>query len=347
MATLTQVLSDTADEAADLWVSPAPAQSVPRLDGRLLGRDDGGTAVTFLREYVAQNRPCIIVNALSNTEDWKATAERWTREYLVHKCANRPVHVNVTPNGWGDAVAAMGGAGDVFVKPEEREMTLRDFHSALDSNRAGERIVYLSHQDDNLRSEFPELLADLGSTFPQCLTTVAFGPERGAEPEAVNLWIGDECAVSSTHRDFYENLYCVVRGEKTFTLLPPCAMPFMHEQRGLDQARYVERTDGAWAIEREPDSPPVSWIPLDPGRPGEVDRTRYPRFAMAEKLAVHCSVRAGEVLFLPHGWLHRVSQTRETVSVNFWYDMPFGALFVLENAFERAVALLDRNGEAL
>lgn len=29
----------------------------------------------------------------------------------------------------------------------------------------------------------------------------------GNEPEATNLWIGDDRAVSSLHKDFYENMY--------------------------------------------------------------------------------------------------------------------------------------------
>lgn len=36
----------------------------------------------------------------------------------------------------------------------------------------------------------------------------------GNEPDAVNLWIGDERSVSSMHRDPYQNMYAVVVGEK-------------------------------------------------------------------------------------------------------------------------------------
>lgn len=39
--------------------------------------------------------------------------------------------------------------------------------------------------------------------------------------DAVNLWIGDERSVSATHKDHFENMYAVISGEKTFTLLPP------------------------------------------------------------------------------------------------------------------------------
>ena len=32
---------------------------------------------------------------------------------------------------------------------------------------------------------------------------------------------------SSVHKDHYENLYCVVSGAKTFTLLPPTDQPWV------------------------------------------------------------------------------------------------------------------------
>jgi jumonji domain-containing protein 7 len=57
-------------------------------------------------------------------------------------------------------------------------------------------------------------------------------------PDAVNLWIGDSRSVTSIHSgesdnsfarfvngpsapDPYENIYCVIRGKKIFTLFPP------------------------------------------------------------------------------------------------------------------------------
>ena len=32
---------------------------------------------------------------------------------------------------------------------------------------------------------------------------------------------------SSVHKDNYENIYCVVRGEKVFTLIPPTDQAFI------------------------------------------------------------------------------------------------------------------------
>lgn len=80
-------------------------------------------------------------------------------------------------------------------------------------------------------------------------------------PDAVNFWLGEEHAVTSSrfylysfhflgtlgptfksikwcpiknltfhlavHKDHYENLYCVISGEKKFILLPPTDRPFI------------------------------------------------------------------------------------------------------------------------
>ena len=34
----------------------------------------------------------------------------------------------------------------------------------------------------------------------------------GKNPDAINFWMGDGRAVTSTHKDPYENIYCVVKG---------------------------------------------------------------------------------------------------------------------------------------
>ena len=49
----------------------------------------------------------------------------------------------------------------------------------------------------------------------------------GKEPDAINFWMGDGRAVTSTHKDPYENIYCVVRGYKDITLFPPSDLPWL------------------------------------------------------------------------------------------------------------------------
>jgi len=48
---------------------------------------------------------------------------------------------------------------------------------------------------------------------------------------------------------------------------------------------------------------------------------KYPKLAYAHPMRIH--VREGDMLYLPALWYHRVTQTCETVGINYWYDMRF------------------------
>jgi len=51
----------------------------------------------------------------------------------------------------------------------------------------------------------------------------------GKSFDAFNFWMGEKRSVSSLHKDPYENIYCVINGEKHFTLIPPVYYPFLKE----------------------------------------------------------------------------------------------------------------------
>ncbi|KAI9537792.1 JmjC domain-containing protein 7 [Dissostichus eleginoides] len=136
-------------------------------------------------------------------------------------------------------------------------------------------------------------------------------------PDAVNFWLGEASAVTSMHKDHYENLYCVISGEKNFILLPPTDRPFI--PYGMYQpAVYHQRDDGEFEVVDQSDSEKVPWIPLDPLDP---DLDRFPQYGSAQP--VRCSVKAGEMLFLPSLWFHHVQQSHGCIAVNFWYDMEY------------------------
>ncbi len=61
-------------------------------------------------------------------------------------------------------------------------------------------VPYYSLQNDCLRQELPMVAAMVPPCLP--LTTESFG----TEPDAVNLWIGDERSTTTTHKDHYENV---------------------------------------------------------------------------------------------------------------------------------------------
>ena len=165
--------------------------------------------------------------------------------------------------------------------------------------------------------------------------------------------MGNSDAVTSMHKDHYENLYAVIQGEKTFILHPPTDLPNIPYCQ-YTVARYYETEDGNFDVvdeqkeisyeddenaaestsnEAEEDgenaeesdkckvksrNEKVSWIAIDPLNP---DFDTYPRYAKCHRYIA--KVSAGDLLYLPSLWFHHVTQTDETIAVNFWYDMEF------------------------
>lgn len=300
-------LAECSQEAHDLYLN----QSVPYLDGP-------PEPLQFHRDWIAPNKPCIIRNAFSH---WPALS-KWSPDYLREKVGSKVISVAVTPNGYADAVN-----GDRFVMPEERQMS---FSSVLDIIEGkvdkGGGVFYVQKQCSNLLQELPELTADVQPHIAWMSTAL------GKLPDAVNFWLGEANAITSMHKDHYENLYCVVSGEKHFVLIPPTDRPFI--PYGLFQpAIYHQRDDGEFEVIDQSDSEMVPWIPLDPLNP---DLERYPQYRRARPL--HCSVKAGEMLYLPSLWFHHVQQSHGCIAVNFWYDMDYDIKY---NYFQLQEALCE------
>ncbi|KAM3870921.1 bifunctional peptidase and (3S)-lysyl hydroxylase JMJD7 [Diretmus argenteus] len=283
-------LKDFSQEAHELYLN----KSVPYLE-------QPPAPLELYRDWIAPNKPCIIRNAFN---DWPALS-RWTPSYLRETVGSKVISVAVTPNGYADAVN-----GDRFVMPEERHMT---FSSLLDVVEGKEKrgVFYVQKQCSNLTEELSELTADMQPHIPWMSHAL------GKFPDAVNFWLGEGSAVTSMHKDHYENLYCVISGEKHFILLPPTDRPFI--PYGLYQpAVYRQKDDGDFEVVDQTDSDKVPWIPLDPLNP---DLDQYPAYSQARP--VHCSVKAGEMLYLPSLWFHHVRQSHGCIAVNFWYDMEY------------------------
>ena len=128
-------------------------------------------------------------------------------------------------------------------------------------------------------------------------------------------------------------MYCVVKGRKHFTLLPPSDVAFLYEGE-YQSARYVHGSTAmspsstgkllqykrhpSWLIEMEPETSTTPWIPVEPLEPD------YEKYPLSSHLApIECVIEPGEMLYLPALWYHRATQLCETVSVNYWYTILF------------------------
>uniref|UniRef100_A0ABI7XWH2 JmjC domain-containing protein n=1 Tax=Felis catus TaxID=9685 RepID=A0ABI7XWH2_FELCA len=264
--------------------------------------DEPPTPLHFYRDWVCPNRPCIIRNALQH---WPAL-QKWSFPYLRAAVGSIEVSVAVTPDGYADAVR-----GDRFMMPAERRLPLSYVLDVLEGQTQHPGVLYVQKQCSNLLTELPQLLPDLESHVPWASEAL------GKMPDAVNFWLGDVAAVTSLHKDHYENLYCVVSGEKHFVLHPPSDRPFIPYEL-YTPATYHLTEEGSFNVVDEEAMEKVPWIPLDPLAP---DLARYPSYGQARALC--CTVQAGEMLYLPALWFHHVQQSHGCIAVNYWYDMEY------------------------
>ncbi|XP_058440694.1 bifunctional peptidase and (3S)-lysyl hydroxylase JMJD7 isoform X2 [Marmota monax] len=264
--------------------------------------DEPPTPLHFYRDWVCPNRPCIIRNALKH---WSAL-QKWSLPYLRATVGSTEVSVAVTPDGYADAVR-----GDRFVMPAERRLPLSYVLDVLEGQAQHPGVLYVQKQCSNLPTELPQLLSDLEPHVP---------------------WASE----ALVHKDHYENLYCVVSGEKYFLLHPPSDRPFIPYEL-YTPATYQLTEEGTFKMVDEEAMEKVPWIPLDPLAP---DLTQYPSYSQAQ--ALRCTVRAGELLYLPSLWFHHVQQSHGCIAVNFWYDMEYDlkySYFQLLDSLTKAAVL--------
>ncbi|KAG1678334.1 JmjC domain-containing protein 7 [Nymphon striatum] len=255
----------------------------------------------FYRDYVCPSKPVIFKNAIKN---WPAI-ELWTNTYLKEKIGSTLITASITPNGYADAVI-----NDMFVTPEEKIYKFETFLEKLENEMTPD-VYYIQKQNSNMNDEFDILLNDIE-------TEISWASEAlNKKPDAVNFWMGDKRAITSVHKDHYENLYAVIRGYKDFILLPPTDLPWIpYKEYPLGQ--YKQNSEGDFSIELDNTGATVPWIPIDVLNP---DCEKYPKYKYTSPL--HCRVSAGDLLYLPSLWYHHVRQSHQCIAVNFWYDMEF------------------------
>jgi len=210
--------------------------------------------------------------------------------------------------------------------------------ASLEPQQTG--VPYYSRQNDCLRQELGPVWEAL--TQQQYLpATLPWAQEAlgGAPPDAINLWVGNERAVSALHKDHYENLFYVASGEKVFTLCPPADAPFLREE-AYESGRFEwcgaskEWKGHRDALDVDEKPTTVRWIAADvtvaaaqqdDATTADADSTSSSRLLRRYTHPMQVHVRTSELLYLPALWFHRVTQTCETVGINYWYDMKFDA----------------------
>lgn len=102
----------------------------------------------------------------------------------------KDVTVAITPNGLADGLAMKDGK-DYFVMPLEQQMRMTEFLDTLDNHHP--LIHYIQKQNSNFTDDFSELCNDID------VSLLSFSAEAfNKEPDAVNFWMGDERAITSS-----------------------------------------------------------------------------------------------------------------------------------------------------
>lgn len=313
--------------------------------------EDPPSADAF-REIIDRHVPVLIQGCTAdrpNLQKWKDT------DYL-ESCMgrDREVIVAITPDGKADDLISHPGSGQsVFALPLEQSMSFSDLLDSLSkqSQSKSDTIAYLQSQNSNLSvqeyGDLSPLLHDLevqtGSNASDAGSTkrsdLSWATEAiGYGPEATNLWIGTSASRTSMHRDYYENLFTVVRGWKEFTVFPPSEACFLCDDEEYPVYKYVKNTDSQGLgsqqlkLQRVEHGTNTRWIPIDPTLPKSADRnapfvhrdlnssaedplshrehtpkTKYGYALPALTIRVH----EGETLYLPSGWFHHVAQQQD------------------------------------
>lgn len=146
------------------------------------------TPLTFYREYVSKNIPLVIRGAVKH---WPAIS-KWSIPYLREVLGNEEISVAVTPNGYADAINKIDNTmEEYFVMPEERFLTMSEFLDTLE-NITQNSIFYIQKQNSNFINSFRKLWLDAA-------VDISWANEAfGKQPDAVNFWMGDERAVTSS-----------------------------------------------------------------------------------------------------------------------------------------------------
>lgn len=304
------------------------------------------TPVEFGKQ-VSKGRPCIYtIDVSSDSEQWPAL--QWSLEDLTLR-VREPLEVAITPQGNADSLIPHPESphDQLFVEPATIELTLKQLMSKL-APPCSDRLqtsaaYYLQSQNSNLTSTpLSPLLRDLPDNFD-------FAASVLGQPDAQNIWIGDERSVTSIHCDPYENLYLVLKGSKTFRLWAPVDEVCM-PTRMVSTGRYkCSETDGRpqFDVEIAQDSTTIPWVDFDPLVVQENGSSCSARTLLEMMHLV--TVKEGQILYLPAGWYHHVTQTcgawddgsrAPCIAVNYWYDMDYeGDRYVLRQMVSRLAEL--------
>lgn len=224
--------------------------------------------------------------------------ERWTPEYLRDRFPDVQVFMAKRPD--------LATTHEPTSYMRERRFYSTTMAKFVERLLGGEEQFYLSQW--NPFSTVPEFGDDLGS-----LSAYVAAPGQELPRLRRHVWFGPRDAYTPLHFDPEDNLFVQLYGEKEFLIYAP------EDARNV----YYPWLNGGL----------VNYSPVNVESP---DLARYPRFQRAHPYRL--IVRAGDLLYLPPRWWHRVVSRSTSISVSYWW-VHDALRFHLNGIRDRALAL--------
>jgi hypothetical protein len=315
---------------ASQWLEPTSTMntSMPAIDGACARVHASTLTRADMLRLVQTSQPIVIEGLLDR---WPAL-QTWSVEHFLSHAANATVKVYMSPDGEYEGVRRASDPLEphgqlvcsqcepdelVLLRPAETEMSFDSFvHLANVSTYPNWELAQFYLQKHSLHKWAAEGLAAEAAPRPH----EQLAPWLRMEHELLWLSAGGTCPVAPLHFDEYENLHAIVSGAKRFELYHPAyGKGVLQDGRKMRTLHYLWRWDDEAGrgymhainpLTSTPSQQPFS--PVQPDRPDAI--RRWPALANARKL--ECDVRAGDTIYIPSFWWHRVEATTRVVDTD-------------------------------
>ena len=247
----------------------------------------GLTAEVFERDVVSRAEPTLLRGLVSHWPIVQASLgpPQAIRDYLARFDSGAPAHAFFAPEEVSGRFSYGPSLEGVNFSTVETRLPFLLHTLVAVADKQMRQAVYMGS------TPVDRLLPGLEQENPMPLVDIAKAPPR--------IWIGNDTAISA-HFDEADNIACVVRGKRRFTLFPP-------EQV---QNLYVG------PLERTIAGQPISLVDFD-----KPDFDRYPRFSEALQHARVAEMGPGDAIFIPAVWWHHVrAKGPLNILVNYWWS---------------------------
>ena len=221
----------------------------------------------------------------------------------------------------------MGDESNLFLGQEDQLTTKMELGDVLSGNYSTSRMQICVAQETIMSSPDSDASSSIDVQSDGSIRRIGRGIDNESEPlsalaswvrapayllpkgkvhvREINLWYAPEVTRTNTHYDGNHNVLVVLRGTKTLELTPPGAIrgsPLHSEHANHPAVLRSTELGGNCDL----------W----PSLSSELEKTEK---RCAESTLVG-SVSAGEAIFIPEGWWHRVESSADCLAVNFWFD---------------------------